>query len=86
MKKQLAEDMVAFIKPIREKAADLLANPEELHRIIKQGADKGRSRASETLKNGKRCSRIELLIIQTTKIRLVYLSCDTLTAFTNGKT
>ncbi|OYW76553.1 MAG: tryptophan--tRNA ligase [Sphingobacteriia bacterium 32-37-4] len=50
MKKQLAEDMVLFIKPIREKAADLLANPEELHRIIKQGADKGRSRASETLK------------------------------------
>lgn len=50
MKKQLAEDMVSFIKPIREKAADLLANPEELHRIIKQGADKGRSRASETLK------------------------------------
>ncbi len=50
MKKQLAEDMVTFIQPIREKAADLLANTDELHRIIKQGADKGRSRASETLK------------------------------------
>lgn len=49
MKKQLAEDMVQFVKPIREKAADLLANPDELHRIIKQGADKGRARASETL-------------------------------------
>ncbi|WP_037369194.1 tryptophan--tRNA ligase [Sediminibacterium sp. C3] len=49
MKKQLAEDMVQFIKPIREKAADLLANTDELHRIIKQGADKGRARASETL-------------------------------------
>lgn len=49
MKKQLAEDMVHFIRPIREKAADLLANPDELHRIIKQGADKGRARASETL-------------------------------------
>ncbi|WP_439506932.1 tryptophan--tRNA ligase [Sediminibacterium sp.] len=50
MKKQLAEDMVLFIKPIREKASDLLANPDELHRIIKQGADKGRARAAETLK------------------------------------
>lgn len=49
MKKQLAEDMVQFIKPIREKAADFLANTDELHRIIKQGADKGRARASETL-------------------------------------
>lgn len=49
MKKQLAEDMVQFIKPIREKAADLIANTDELHRIIKQGADKGRARASETL-------------------------------------
>ncbi|MBA4257551.1 MAG: tryptophan--tRNA ligase [Chitinophaga sp.] len=50
MKKQLAEDMVLFIKPIREKASDLLGNPAELHRIIKQGADKGRARAAETLK------------------------------------
>ncbi len=50
MKKQLAEDMVLFIKPIREKASDLLANPAELHSIIKQGADKGRARAAETLK------------------------------------
>ena len=50
MKKQLAEDIVLFIKPIREKASDLLANPDELHRIIKQGADKGRARAAETLK------------------------------------
>lgn len=50
MKKQLAEDMVLFIKPIREKASDLLSNPDELHRIIKQGADKGRARAAETLK------------------------------------
>jgi tryptophanyl-tRNA synthetase len=50
MKKQLAEDMVLFIKPIREKASDLLANPDELHSIIKQGADKGRARAAETLK------------------------------------
>lgn len=50
MKKQLAEDMAAFIKPIREKAADIQNNKELLGKIIRQGADKARASASETLK------------------------------------
>lgn len=50
MKKQLAEDMVQFINPIREKAADIQANQELLHKLIKMGAEKARARASETLK------------------------------------
>lgn len=50
MKKQLAEDMAAFIKPIREKAADIQHNKELLGKIIRQGADKARASASETLK------------------------------------
>jgi tryptophanyl-tRNA synthetase len=50
MKKQLAEDMAAFIKPIREKAADIQHNKELLGRIIRQGADKARASASQTLK------------------------------------
>lgn len=49
MKKQLAEDMVQFISPIREKASTLLADKALLNKLIKQGADKGRIRASETL-------------------------------------
>ena len=49
-KKQLAEDMVAFIKPIREKATDLQSNKEVLNKIIKEGADKARTSASETIK------------------------------------
>ncbi|MBS1627113.1 MAG: tryptophan--tRNA ligase [Bacteroidetes bacterium] len=49
MKKQLAEDMIAFIKPIREKAADLQNNKELLLKIIKQGADKARASANETI-------------------------------------
>jgi len=49
-KKQLAEDMVAFIKPIREKAADLQSNEDMLNKIIKEGADKARASASETIK------------------------------------
>ncbi|HNE93209.1 MAG TPA: tryptophan--tRNA ligase, partial [Chitinophagaceae bacterium] len=49
MKKQLAEDMINFIKPIREKAADLQQNTDLLNKIIKQGADKARDSASQTL-------------------------------------
>ena len=50
MKKQLAEDMAKFIQPIREKAADIQQNKELLSKIIRQGADKARDSASETLK------------------------------------
>jgi tryptophanyl-tRNA synthetase len=49
MKKQLAEDMVNFIQPIRSKALDLQNNKELLLKIIHQGADKARSSASQTL-------------------------------------
>jgi len=50
MKAQLGEDMVNFIRPIREKAADLQNNKELLDKIKKQGADKARANASETIK------------------------------------
>lgn len=50
MKKQLAEDMAAFIKPIRQKAADIQHNKDLLGKIIRQGADKARASASLTLK------------------------------------
>ena len=49
MKKQLAEDMVNFINPIRSQAADLQNNKTHLLKIIKQGADKARASASTTL-------------------------------------
>lgn len=50
MKKQLAEDMVHFIHPIREKAAAIQNDEVLLTKLMKQGADKARERASETLK------------------------------------
>ena len=50
MKKQLAEDMIKFIKPIREKAAFIQNDKALLSKIIKQGADKARESASATLK------------------------------------
>lgn len=49
LKKQLAEDMVKFISPIRSQAADIQADPGRMKKLIQQGADKARSRASETL-------------------------------------
>lgn len=49
MKKQLAEDMVSFIKPIREKATDLQKNQQMLDKIIHQGAEKARESAQKTI-------------------------------------
>jgi tryptophanyl-tRNA synthetase len=50
LKKQLAEDMIRFIQPIRAKASDIQNNPDLLQKIIRQGADKARESASATLK------------------------------------
>jgi len=49
LKKQLAEDMAAFIKPIREKAADLQKDTATLQKIMKLGAEKAGDSASKTL-------------------------------------
>lgn len=49
LKMQLAEDMVAFIKPIREKAAYLQKDTATLQKIMKMGAEKAGESASKTL-------------------------------------
>lgn len=48
-KKQLGEDMVKFIDPIREKATELQKDQETLNKIKKQGADKARASATDTI-------------------------------------
>jgi tryptophanyl-tRNA synthetase len=49
MKKQLAEDMVRFIAPIREKA-DAIRNDETyLRSIMEMGAEKARKSAALTM-------------------------------------
>jgi tryptophanyl-tRNA synthetase len=50
MKKQLAEDMVAFISPIREKIETLLANEKYLREVMQMGAEKAGKSAHETMK------------------------------------
>lgn len=49
MKKQLAEDMVAFVRPIREKAADIQQDQALLDKIVRTGAEKARASAAATL-------------------------------------
>ena len=49
MKKQLAEDMIRFIKPIRDKAAALQNDPAFIDNILANGAEKARKSAGETL-------------------------------------
>jgi tryptophanyl-tRNA synthetase len=54
MKKQLAEDMVAFVRPIREHATELQKDETMLRRILKEGAEKARASASKTIDGARR--------------------------------
>jgi tryptophanyl-tRNA synthetase len=49
LKKQLAEDMVDYIAPIRKKAKDIRANEAELNIILKVGAQKAAESADKTI-------------------------------------
>ena len=54
MKKQLAEDMVAFVKPIRERATELQKDETRLRKILKEGAEKARASASGTIEGARK--------------------------------
>lgn len=49
MKKQLAEDMVAFISPIREKAENIRTDEKYLKEVMEKGAVKARKSAGATM-------------------------------------
>jgi tryptophanyl-tRNA synthetase len=49
MKKQLAEDMVAFIAPIRNQVNDILQNEQYLQQVMQQGAEKATASAKATM-------------------------------------
>jgi tryptophanyl-tRNA synthetase len=49
MKKQLAEDMVNFMSPIREKAKAIENDKEQITKVILQGREKARASANATL-------------------------------------
>ena len=49
MKKQLAEDMVRTLNPIRERIQEFSSDTDRLDRIARLGAEKARESASKTL-------------------------------------
>lgn len=49
MKKQLAEDMIKFIAPIREKAESIYRDEKYLAQVIEMGAEKARKSARATI-------------------------------------
>lgn len=51
MKKQLAEDIINVISPIRERIEDIRSNDAYLHKVVSEGAEKARANADETLRN-----------------------------------
>jgi tryptophanyl-tRNA synthetase len=54
MKKQLAEDMVKFISPIRQKANDIRKDEVVLDKIIKEGAERSRESANKTIEAARK--------------------------------
>lgn len=48
VKKQLAEDVIKFTTPIRERILEISSDTDYLHKVVKIGTDKARSSASKT--------------------------------------
>ncbi|HKJ40783.1 MAG TPA: tryptophan--tRNA ligase [Sunxiuqinia sp.] len=53
MKKQLAEDIVQFTSPIRQRIVEILENDDYLAKVARMGAEKARESAQATLKEVK---------------------------------
>lgn len=51
LKKQLAEDMVSFTTPIRERINDIYNDSDYLRKVVKMGAERARESASKTLRD-----------------------------------
>lgn len=50
LKKQLAEDVIAFTAPLREKILEIGANDDYLSKVARMGAEKARESAAKTVK------------------------------------
>ncbi|MCK9616534.1 MAG: tryptophan--tRNA ligase [Lentimicrobiaceae bacterium] len=51
LKKQLAEDIIKFTQPFREKITELSANKSYLRKVVTMGAEKARVSAAQTIKD-----------------------------------
>jgi tryptophanyl-tRNA synthetase len=54
MKKQLAEDMIAFAAPLREKILNLSSDDQYIHKVAARGVEKARESASKTVSEARR--------------------------------
>ena len=50
LKKQLAEDIIKFTDPIRDRINEILADDRYLARVVSEGAEKARASASKTVR------------------------------------
>ncbi|HYC41170.1 MAG TPA: tryptophan--tRNA ligase [Chitinophagaceae bacterium] len=50
MKKQLGEDMVRFVRPVRERAEAIRADADYLRKVMESGAEKARDSAEATIR------------------------------------
>lgn len=51
LKKQLAEDIINFTKPLKEKIDEIVKDDDYIARVVKMGAEKARESASKTVKD-----------------------------------
>lgn len=51
MKQQLADDMILFTKPFREKILDISSNENYLRKVVIEGAEKARESAAKTIRD-----------------------------------
>jgi len=54
MKKQLAEDVIAFTAPLRERILEIASNEAYLAQVARLGAEKARESASKTIADVRR--------------------------------
>ncbi|MDR2915058.1 MAG: tryptophan--tRNA ligase [Tannerella sp.] len=59
MKKQLAEDIIAFTTPIREQIKELSANNDYLRKVVAVGKEKAYANASKTIRDVRRLMGIK---------------------------
>ena len=51
LKKQLAEDILKVTLPIRERILDIRSNEEYISKVVRQGAERARAYAADTLRD-----------------------------------
>ena len=57
-KKQLAKNIIEFLRPIKEKRAYYEEHPEIVDKILKEGTEKARKTAKETIKKVKKAMKL----------------------------